>query len=169
MAAPTVNIATPISGSSFQSWGKPSAKFSRTRVLDFAEAVTKKGSALVNGNTIDIMPFYAGELVTNVISRILVAGTASCTVTVGDDATAAGFMASLAVDGAANTVANSTGSFIFTQAGSSAYAVTWVGGKFYTATNALRIALSSGTTAEAQAGKIEFTAEIVELSTRLTL
>lgn len=136
--------------------------FARKHVINFADVLATKGSALAQNDTVDIVPLNPGERVIDVTARIITAGTASSTVTVGDQAGAASYIASVAIDGTAGTVTGGNGAYLFSQSGTTPFAVTWVGGKYYTAANTLRMTL--GATAP-QAGILEFTVFIEQLGT----
>lgn len=132
----------------------------RKHVIKWADATSTKGSALVQNDTVDVLPIYAGELVVGAFMRIITAGTGSSTCQVGDSAQAAGYIASTALDATAGTVSLSPGTlttannFVMVQASSGAYAVTFTGGKFYTSNNTLRVKINSSTAPIA--GVVEF-------------
>ncbi len=134
--------------------------FARKHVINFADVLATKGSALAQNDTVDIVPLNIGERVVDVTARIITAGTTSSTVTVGDQAGATSYLTTLAVDGTAGTVSGANGAYIFTQSGTTPFAVTWVGGKYYAAANTLRMTL--GATAP-QAGVVEFTVFIEQV------
>ncbi len=136
--------------------------FARKHVINFADVLATKGSALAQNDTVDILTLNPGERIVDVTSRIITAGTGSSTVTVGDQAGAASYISSVACDGTAGTVTGANGAYIFTQSGTTPFAITWLGGKYYTAANTLRMTL--GATAP-QAGVIEFTIFVEELGT----
>ena len=137
-------------------------RFTRKHVINFADVLATKGSALAQNDTVDILTINPGERIVDVTARIITAGTASSTVTVGDQAGATSYIASVACDGTAGTVTGANGAYIFSQSGTAPYAVTWVGGKYYTAANTLRMTL--GATAP-QAGVIEFALVVQQLGT----
>ena len=140
--------------------------FVRKHVINFADVLATKGSALAAGDTVDVLALFPGERVVDVTARVITAATAASTVTVGDQANATSYITSVACDGAAGTLTGGNGANFFTQSGVTPFAVTWVGGKFYTAANTIRITL--GATAP-QAGVIEFCAYIEEVGTDVAL
>ena len=123
----------------------------RRRVIDFAEATAVKGSTLVAGDTIKVFNFSAGELVTNVWTRQLVAGTASSTIDIGDSVGASAWHNDLATDGAAQTLTAGAG------ANASA-------GYLYAADNYLLLTLGS---TPPLTGKVEFTAKVIDFGTSI--
>lgn len=129
------------------------AHFVRKHVINFADVLATKGSALAQNDTVDALAVYAGERVKEVYVRAITAGTASSTFTVGDQAGATGFITSVAADAAAGTVTTAYGTYV--QAGSTTYLTT--GGKYYSAANTIRLTL--GATAP-QAGVVEVVAYI---------
>jgi len=149
-------------GSGLYKTVEKNSHFARKHVISFADVLATKGSALATNDTVDILTLNPGERVVNVTARVITAGTASSTVTVGDQSDADGYIASVACDGTAGTVSGANGAYLFTQYGTTPFAVTWVGGKSYSATNTLRMTL--GATAP-QAGVVEFTAFIEQVGT----
>lgn len=149
-------------GSALYKTVEKNAYFARKHVISFADVLATKGSTLAQNDTVDVLTINPGERVVDVTARVITAGTTSSTVTVGDQAGATSYITSVACDGTAGTVTGADGAYIFSQAGTVPYAVTWVGGKYYTAANTVRLTL--GATAP-QAGVIEFTAFIEQLGT----
>lgn len=129
----------------------------RKHVVNFADVLATKGSALVATDTVDVMTLFPGEFLVGAYSRVITAGTAGSTVTVGDQASAAGFIASVAVDAAASTVLSGSGALL--QSGLTPFSIL---GKFYSAANTVRLTL--GATAP-QAGVVEITVDVVQLGT----
>lgn len=138
----------------------------RKHVINFVDVLATKGSPLVATDTVDILGLFPGERLVDVTARVITVGTASSTVTVGDQAGAASYIASVACDGTVGTITGGNGAYLFTQSGTTPFAVTWVGGKYYTAANTLRMTL--GATAP-QAGVIEFTAYIEQIGTDVAI
>lgn len=129
----------------------------RKQVFDIAKLATH-----VAGDAVKILTINKGEFVKNVYVRNVTASTTgSSTLEVGDSGSATGYNASVDATAAANTVVGANGANIFTQLGSGTYAVTWLGGKNYTAADYILITL--GSTAPAN-GVFEVIAEILPLS-----
>ena len=136
MTAATVDLTKSVAASKYQSY-ESQALVKRVRTIDFAEAVTAKGSALVNTNTIDAVKIDIGDIVIGVYVRQITSGTASSTVTVGYDGSATAFIASVSTDAAAGTVGAAT-----------------LGATYFAAASAVR--LTCGNTAP-QTGIVEVT------------
>jgi hypothetical protein len=123
----------------------------RKHVFSVAEMLAIKGSALSTDDTADVMIINAGELIVDGWVRIITASTTSSSCFyVGDQDTADLFIKDAIIDATttAGTVykfgKGATGSaLLYTQSTSSAYEVTWVGGKYYSAANTVRVCLSS--------------------------
>lgn len=112
------------------------------------------------GDIVKIIAVNAGEFVRNVYVRVITASTtSSSTVTVGDTASGTSWIASLAATSAAGTVVGSTGSNIFTQSGTTPFAVTWVGGKQYTTADTIQVVLGATPPLD---GILEVIVEVVE-------
>ena len=111
------------------------------------------------GDSAKVMTIFAGEFVKNVFLRnITKSTTSSSTLEIGDSGSATGYIASGDATAANGTVIPSTGANVFTQSGTTPFAVTWVGGKNYAAAD--YILLTLGSTAPAN-GIFEIVAEIV--------
>lgn len=132
-----INLTYPTGTSANQIQTKDLVPQVRSRLIDIAEFNTKKGSNVAAADVLLALPIFAGERVLNVGVRIVTAGTASSTVTVGDGDDTDGWIKSVTCDSAANTQFNSNGAYIFTQATSTDKPVTWVGGKLYTADDSI--------------------------------
>jgi len=133
--------------------------YTRRHVFDVAVDLP----TVTAGDTAKIFNIAAGEFVKNVYIRNITASTTgSSTLEVGDSASATGYNASVDATAAAGTIAGSNGANIFTQSGTTPFAVTWKGGKGYTAADYILITL--GSTAPAN-GQFEVVAEIVPFST----
>lgn len=145
----------------------------RKHVIKFVDAVAVKGSALVQTDTIDAIKIYAGEFVVGAFVRIITAGTTSSTVQVGDQTSAASFIASLALDAASGTVSLSPGTLttadnnIMVQDSGSAYAVTFTGGKYYASADTIRLTIDSATAPAA--GVIEVGIVVIPVSASTTI
>lgn len=122
----------------------------RKHVFSVAEMYAIAGTALSTGDTADVMPINVGELVVGGWVRIITpSGTTSSCFYVGDQTTADLFIKDAIIDAtaAAGTLypfgKGATGSaLLYTQSTSANYEVTWVGGKFYTAANTVRVCLA---------------------------
>ena len=127
----------------------------RRRVIDFAEALAKKGSALANADVIQAMPVKAGEAVVNVFLRVITPGTASSTAGVGDGAGTTSYIATASgvLDAAAGTIVKASGAYIQTEAAPPVLKC-----KLYTTDDTIDLLL--GATAP-QAGVVELIAEII--------
>ena len=127
----------------------------RKQSFDISKLATQNASDIVK-----VIPIYAGEFVSNVYVRVITASTTgSSTVTVGDTASGTSWVPSLAATSTAGTVVGATGSNVFTQSGTTPFAVTWVGGKQYTTADTIQVVL--GATPPAN-GVLEVIAEVVE-------
>lgn len=118
--------------------------FIRSKVIDFAEMTTLKGSALAGADVIEAVPVYAGEVVKDVLLRVVTAAGAAMTAAVGDGAGTASYIAATAVNTTAGTTTGAGGAYIFS--------TTPTGGKFYAANDTVDLLLggtASGT------GKVE--------------
>lgn len=105
----------------------------RKKVFSFADLATLKGSAVASGDTYDLLPIFAGELVTSAIVRVITPDGSASTVTLGDQS-AASFSTAVALNAAAGTVVAAPGTYL--QATASTYQIT--GGKYYSTANTLR-------------------------------
>jgi len=150
MAAGTVDLTKPVDKSQFRAFAKTSDGDPFTRVIDFEEATTKKGSALAQNDTIDVITIPAGTVCTQVMVREMKVGTASTTMQVGDQTTATKYITSVALDGALQAF--------------SACSPTAV---FYSAANAVQICLNSATAVTM--GRFEITAVLLQLGTSVTV
>ena len=116
-----------------------------------------------NGDIAKVIALPAGSFVANVLVRNVVASTTgSSTFTVGDTASGTGYVVSVAATGAANTITAANGAYLFTQSGSTPFAVTWVGGKMYTSADSIQVVL--GATPPAN-GIFEIIADIIQIPT----
>lgn len=146
---------TTVPNKSYQIYEANSYKV-RKHVFDIAVDM-----ATQNANDIaKVIPIYAGEFVANVFLRVVTASTTgSSTVSVGDSGSGtAWFPTGQAVT--STGVFSATGANVFTQSGSVPYAVTWVGGKYYSAADYVSVTL--GSTAPAN-GQLEIIAEITQI------
>ncbi len=127
----------------------------RKQSFDISKLATHAASDIVK-----VIAINAGEFVSNVLVRVITPSTtSSSTITVGDTASGTSWVPSLSATSTAGTVVGATGSNVFTQSGTSPFAVTWVGGKQYTTADTIQVVL--GSTAPAD-GVIEVIAEVVE-------
>jgi hypothetical protein len=113
-----------------------------TRTIDFVKAKAAKGSALVQNDTIDVFQLPAGTRIYDCWTRIQVAATASTTMTLGDVASATGFVVSVALDAAAQTQVCGNGAYLV----SNATPIITVVPKFYSTATVLRAVLNSSAT-----------------------
>lgn len=155
-----VNLAYP-TGTSLNQLNETVTPYKiRRRLVDIAEFLAKKGSALAENDVLLAMPIEAGELVKNVTCIMVTAGTASSTATVGDGTDPDGWIKSVTCDSAANVTFNSDGAYVFTQATTTEKPVTWVGGKYYAAADTIDLKLGS---TPPQAGQILLLAEVASV------
>jgi len=149
---------TTVPNTAYQIYQQPSNGYVRKHVFSIADLATH-----VAGDAAKVIPLFKGEFVRNVYVRNITASTTgSSTIEVGDSGSATGWSASIDATAAAGTIAVCGGANVFTQLGSGTYAVTWVGGKNYTAADYILVTL--GSTAPAN-GVFEIYAEILPLST----
>ena len=140
--------------SSYKDYEKPVAFYQKSKVIDFAECTTLKGSALAQNDVIEAIPLKVGEILVGGYVQILVAGTGSTTAQVGitgDDAD--GLVKSVALDGTAGTVTGANGAYLFTQATSTDKPVSWIGGKYIATADTLDLLLDAATAVTA--GRVE--------------
>lgn len=169
MAAATVDLTSPITSSfsASRAWSQSGFGERHFRVIDFAEVNTAKGSTLAQNDTIDAVKIPAGSFVKDVIVRMLVpCAVASTTMQVGDSNVATGYIASVALDAAANTVAAASGTAILTLSAGSTV-TTYSGGVYYATADAVRLKLNSSSAATT--GKVEVSAFIIPLGTGTTI
>ena len=133
----------------------------RKHVINFADAVTVKGSPLAAGDTIDILSLNVGEFVDFCSSRVITAGTAASTATVGDQSSAAGLIASVACDAVTGTLVPGSGALL--QNGLTPFNIL---GKYYTAANTVRLTLGA---TPPQTGVIEFVVGVIQIYTHVTI
>jgi len=120
-----------------------------SRSIDFVKVAAAKGTALVQNDTVDIWTVPAGTRVYDAWTRIQVAGTAGSTLTLGDVASATGFITSVALDAAAQTHVLGNGAYLV----NNATPIVTVTPKFYSAATVLRATLNSSATP--QTGVVE--------------
>ena len=149
MAAGTVDLTKPVDKSQFRAFVSP-CDFERvTRVIDFEEATTKKGSALAQNDTIDAIVFGAGTVCGGVMVREMKVGTTGTTMQVGDQTTATKYITSVALDGSLQAFAASAATYVF-----------------YSAANAVQLCLNAATAVTM--GRFEVTALVLKLGTDVT-
>lgn len=105
----------------------------RKKVFSFADLAAVKGSAVASGDTYDLLPIFAGELVVGTYIRVITADGSASTLALGDQS-AASFQAATALNATAGTVVGGSGAYL--QSGTTPFAIT--GGKYYSAANTLR-------------------------------
>jgi len=171
MAAATVDLTSPITSSfsASRAWVHPSDGFRAFRVIDWAEVNTVKESATAQNDTVDVLKIPAGSFVKDVIVRQLVAptSTAAETMTVGDTTNGPTcYLTTFDLQSAANVCAAASGTAIYSQA-AGGLTITYLGGLFYSAADAIRVTLNSS--AAITAGKTEFSACIIPLGSGVTI
>ena len=135
---PIVNLASPPDKSQFQVFDRVHT-FTRRHVIDIAEAIAKKGSALIATDVLESVAVDPNTIVTGGWIRVITPCTAGCTISVGDAASAAGYVAAgTSAAAAANTVYGFNGALI--QSGTTPFATT--GGKYYAAADTVDITLA---------------------------
>lgn len=142
----TVKPYPAAANSLYKDYERPVAYYMRSKVIDFAEATTLKGSALAQNDVIEAIPLKPGEILVSGYARIITAGTASTTAQLGitgDDAD--GFIKTIALDATAGTVTAANGAYVFTQATSTEKPVTWIGGKYIATADTLDLLLDAST------------------------
>ena len=117
---------------------RPVALAENIRVIDFAEAARKKGSALAQNDTIDILPIPINTYVYDVFAIIKTASTAAGTVQIGDSSSATGFITSISTNSTALTSVPESGSYIYSTSAATSP-------KVYSAANAVRVTISGAT------------------------
>lgn len=140
----TINSATLAVTSPNKAHSVRDAYLIRSKVIDFAEMTTLKGSALASADVIESVPVYAGEVVKDVSLRVVTAAGAAMTAAVGDGSGTSSYMAASLVNATAGTIYGATGAYIFS--------TTPTGGKYYAANDTVDLLLggtASGT------GKVE--------------
>ena len=142
------DLSAPISGSIYQNLEAGCPVVRKTRIIDFAEAVTLKGSNLVAGDSIKAMTFDAGSLVLAVYVRQVVAGTPSSTFSVGSAATSTLYVATVSADAVAQTMKSST-----------------IGASFFSSADYVNFTLGATPTLT---GKVEVNALLLPIGTSLT-
>lgn len=150
----TVKIYPAKPNSLYKDYTGPISYYYKRKVIDFAECAALKGSALAQNDVIEAIPLNAGEILVGGFAKIITAGTASTTAQVGitgDDAD--GLIASVALDGSAGTVTAANGAYLFTQGGTSPFAVTWTGSKAIATDDTLDLLLDAATAVTA--GRVE--------------
>ena len=150
----TVQVYPAKPNSLYKDYTGPISYYYKRKVIDFAECTALKGSALAKDDVIEAIPLEAGEILVGGFAKIITAGTANTTAQVGitgDDAD--GLIKSVGLDGNAGTVTAANGAYIFTQATTQNYAVTWLGGKAIATDDTLDLLLNASTAVAA--GKVE--------------
>lgn len=140
MTAINITTADPYYG--HQPKLKPASAQTFKRTFSVPELTASKGSAFSASDTVDIMDIEAGMVITGVrmyIDTAMSGGSVSSpTMALGDEDTAAGFMALTAIDATAGTITIGNGSYFLSQSGTVPYAVTAPFAKAYTAAKLLR-------------------------------
>lgn len=147
---PTVKPYPAKANSLYKDYTGPITYYYKRKVIDFVECTALKGAALAQNDVIEAIPLEAGEILVGGFAKIITAGTGSTTAQIGitgDDAD--GFIASVALDGTAGTVTAANGAYLFTQSGSTPFAVTWVGGKAIATDDTLDLLLNATTAVKA--------------------
>lgn len=145
-----ITMLPPPGGSSYQVNVCNSDSVLVRRVIDFTELGSAKGSTLAAADTANFITINAGDFVTRVWVRQLVAGTSSSTVSIGDTAVGAtAWHNALATDGAAQTFTAANGANV-------------TAGKFYSSADALKLTLGA---TPPLTGRIEVTAEVYKFGT----
>jgi hypothetical protein len=135
---PIVNLAVPPDRSQFQIFDRL-PQFVRRHVIDIPEAIAKKGVALIATDVLESVPVDPNTIVTGGWVRVITPCTAGATISVGDGASAAGYVAAGAsAAAAANTVYGFNGALI--QSGVTPFATT--GGKYYATADTIDITLA---------------------------
>lgn len=83
------------------------------RVIDFAEAAVKKGSALAQNDTIDLFTIPVGTYIYDCFAVIKTASAAAGTVQIGDSGSATGFITSISTNATALTTVPGNGAYIY--------------------------------------------------------
>lgn len=117
---------------------RPVALAENIRVIDFAEAARKKGSALAQNDTIDILTIPVNTYVYDVFAIVKTASAAAGTVQIGDSGSATGFITSIATNATALTSVPGNGAYIYSSSAATAP-------KVYAAANAVRVTISGAT------------------------
>lgn len=139
MAAPDYNLTGGPDGL-FQSHDLSAQILSKT--VDFSKYTGT--AAGVATKTADVITIPAGFVVENVFVKVLVAGTASSTITVGDSSDADNYVASVACDGTAGTVTAAAGSYLYGSfATTPAVSGVYNAGKLYSTADAIRLTLGA--------------------------
>jgi len=149
----TVKVYPAKPNSLYKDYTGPISYYYKRKVIDFAECTALKGSALAQNDVIEAIPLEAGEILVGGFAKIITTGTANTTAQVGTGDDSDGLIKSVALDGNAGTVTAANGAYIFTQATSANYAVTWVGGKAIATDDTLDLLLDASTAVAA--GKVE--------------
>ena len=148
----TVKPFPAAANSSYKDYERPVAIYQKSKVVDFAECKTLKGSALAQNDVIEVIPAKAGEVCVGLYSKILVAdaGASTCDIGVtGDDAD--GFTNALALNGTAGTVTYSTGAYMLNTTGP-----VLIGGKSFATADTIDLVIDSATAPTT--GRIEIVA-----------
>lgn len=154
MAATYDLTAAPQTGYTITHGGSPEI---RKQSFNVATQATQAA-----GDLTKLIKINAGEFVRCVWVRIITASTTgSSTIEVGDTASATAWVASQSATAAAGTITAATGANIFTQSGTTPFAVTWLGGKAYTAADYVGVTL--GATPPAN-GVFEVIAEVLPIT-----
>jgi len=134
----------------YKDYTGPITYYYKRKVIDFVECTALKGSALAQNDVIEAIPLEAGEILVGGFAKIITAGTASTTATIGiTDDDPDGLIKSVALDGTAGTVTAANGAYIFTQATTDDKPVTWVGGKAIATDDTLDLLLDHSTAVKA--------------------
>lgn len=108
------------------------------RVIDFAEAAVKKGSALAQNDTIDLFTIPAGTYIYDCFAVVKTPSAAAGTVQIGDSGSATGFITSISTNATALTAVPGNGAYVYSTTAATAP-------KLYATANVVRCTVSGAT------------------------